>query len=84
MTICRFNRGFGEKDGLVFLRGGLIPQCTLCHGRKKNNVDKDKLNGPDNGLQINQNWIWKKIDEVEEDDDETVVILTEYQGLKTR
>ena len=25
----------------------------------------------------------KKIDEVEEDDDETIVILTEHQGLKT-
>ena len=42
------------------------------------------LNGPDNGLQINQNWIRKKIDKVEEDYDETMAILTEHQGLKTR
>ena len=26
----------------------------------------------------------KKIDKVEEDDDETIAILTEHQGLKTR
>ena len=62
----------------------MIPQCTLCHGRKKNNVDKGNLNESDDGLQINQNWIWKKNDEVEEDDDETIVILTEHQGLKTK
>ena len=42
------------------------------------------LNGPDDGLQISQNLIKKKIDEVEEDDDETIAILTELQGLKTR
>ena len=42
------------------------------------------LNGPDDGLQINQNWIRKKIDEVEEDDNETIAILTEHQGLKAR
>ena len=34
------------------------------------------LNGPDDGLQINQDWIRKKIDEGEEDDDETITILT--------
>ena len=33
---------------------------------------------------MNQNWMRKKIDEFEEDDDETIAILTEYQGLKTR
>ena len=42
------------------------------------------LNGPDDGLQINQNWIRKKIDEVEEDEDETIPILNKHQGLKTR
>ena len=42
------------------------------------------LNGPNDGLQINQNLIRKKIDEVEEDDDETIAILTEHEGLKTR
>ena len=25
-------------------------------GRKKRNADKDNLDGPDNGFQINQNW----------------------------
>ena len=49
---------------------------------EKNNVDKDNLNWPDDELQTNQNWI--KIDEVEEDDDETIVISTEHQELKTR
>ena len=44
---------------------------------------KFKLNGPADGLQIDQNWIRKKIDEVEEDD-ETIAVLTEHQGLKTR
>ena len=33
---------------------------------------------------MNQNWMRKKIDEFEEDDDETIAILTEYQRLKTR
>ena len=33
---------------------------------------------------MNQNWIWKKIDEVEEDDDETIAILIEHQRLKSR
>lgn len=32
---------------------------------------------------MNHNWIRKKI-EVEEDDDKTIAILTEHQGLKTR
>ena len=40
------------------------------------------LNGSNDGL--NQNWIKKKTDEVQEDDDETVAILAKYQGLKTR
>ena len=47
-------------------------------------IDKDNLNGPDDGLQINQYWICKKYDEIVEDDDETIVILTEHQGLKRR
>ena len=42
------------------------------------------LNGSNDGLQINQNWIKKKIDEVEEDDDEAIAILAKHQGLKTR
>ena len=42
------------------------------------------LNGSNDGLKINQNWIKKKTDEVQEDDDETVAILAKYQGLKTR
>ena len=29
-TVCRFNGGLGEKEGVVFLMGGLTPQCTLC------------------------------------------------------
>ena len=31
-----------------------------------------------------QNWIRRKSDEVEEDGDETIAILTEHQILKTR
>ena len=42
------------------------------------------LNRPDNEHQINQNCIRKKIEEVEEDDDEAIAILTEHQELKTR
>ena len=49
--------GLAEKEGLVFLMGGLIPQCTLCHGRKKNNADKDNLNRPVDEIETNQNWI---------------------------
>ena len=33
---------------------------------------------------MNQNWIWEKTDEIEEDDDETIAIITEHQGLKSR
>ena len=51
---------------------------------KKVKVDKDNLNKPDDGIQINQKEIQTKTDEVEEDDDETIAILTEHQGLKTR
>ena len=40
------------------------------------------LNGPDDGLQINQNWIRKQIDEVEEDDDEA--IADGIMGLETK
>ena len=51
---------------------------------KKVKVNKDNLNKPDDGIQINQNGIQIKIDEVEEDDDETIAILIEHQGLKVR
>ena len=40
------------------------------------------VNGPDDGLQINQNWIRKQIDEVEEDDDEA--IADGIMGLETK
>ena len=43
--------------------------------KKKRNVDKDNLDGTSDGLQINQNWIRKKMDEVKEDGDETTVIF---------
>ena len=69
---------------LIVVQSGVRHTCGGSHGRKKNNVDKDNLVGPDDGLQKNQNWIWKKIDKVEEDDDETIAILTEDKGLKTR
>ena len=36
-----------------------------------------------NGFQINQNWIRKKIGEVEEDDHGTIAVLIEHQELKT-
>ena len=45
------------------------------HGKKKRNVDKDNLDGTGDGLQINQKWIRKKMDEVKEDGDETTVIF---------
>ena len=51
---------------------------------KNNNIDKDHLIRPDDGLQINQNQIWKKIDEVEEDYDEAIAILTEDKRLEIR
>ena len=43
--------------------------CGGVHGRRKNNTDKDNLDGSDDGRQINQNGIWKETDEVEEDDE---------------
>ena len=31
-----------------------------------------------------QNWIWKKTNELEDDNNDTIAILTEHQGLRTR
>ena len=42
------------------------------------------LNGPDDGLLINENWIRKNFNKVDKNDDETIATLTEYQGLKAR
>lgn len=50
---------------LVLLHNGFHHTCGGVHGRNKHNVDKDNLDDPDDELQINQNRIWKKTDEVE-------------------
>ena len=47
------------KERVVFLRGFNTPIHPR-HGRKKNNVGRDNLNAPDDGLQINQKRIGKK------------------------
>ena len=47
---------------------------------KRNNVDKDSFDG----LHINQNWIWKKLQKVEENDNETIATLTGHEGTKIR
>ena len=47
--------GLVKKRGWCF-EGGDTPMHK-CYRRKKNNVDKDKLNEPGDGLQINQNGI---------------------------
>ena len=67
---------------LAAIQNGAHHICGGGHWRKKNNVDKDNLDEPDDGIQINQNWIWKETDEVEEDDDKTITIITEHLGLK--
>ena len=59
---------------LIVVKSGVHHTCDGGNGKKKNNVDKDKLDEPVDGLQINQSWIWKKIDEAEEDDHETIAI----------
>ena len=46
---CRFTGGLGKKEGVVFLKGGLIPQCTLwntatCKSYKKENSKNGQLN----------------------------------------
>ena len=69
---------------LIAVQSGVHHTCGGNHRRKKNNIDKDNLDGPDDGLHINQNWMWKKTDEVEKDNDETIVILTEVKRMKTR
>ena len=59
--------------------------CCGGHERKKHYVDKDSLDGHYNdGLQINKNRIWKKTCEVDDNDVKTIVILTEYEGLKIK
>ena len=62
----------------------MIIQRTLCHERKKKNLDEDNWNRPAGGLRINKIKYGKKIDEVQEDDDETIAILTEHHGMQTR
>ena len=69
---------------LIIVQSGVHHTCDRGQGTKKNNVDKDNLDEPDDKLKINQDWIWKKNDEIEEDDDETIAILTEDKELKTR
>ena len=69
---------------LIVVQSGVHHTCGGGHGRKKNNANKDNLDGPDDGLKVNQNWIWRKTDEVEEDNDETIAILTKDKRLKTR
>ena len=32
LTVCKFKRGLGEKDGVVFFRGGDIPMHTMGKG----------------------------------------------------
>ena len=46
---------------LVVVQSGLHHTRGGGRGRKKNNVDKDHLDEPNDGLKINQNWIWKKL-----------------------
>ena len=45
----------------IVVQSGVHHTCGGGHGRKKNNVDKDNSDGSDDGLQINQNWISKKL-----------------------
>ena len=59
---------------LVAVQSGVHHTCAGGHWRKKNNANKDNLDGPYDGLQVNQNWIWKNIDKVKEDDDETITL----------
>ena len=63
---------------LTVVHNGVLNTCGKVM-RERNNVDKDNFDG----LQINQNWIWKKTDEVEQDGNETIAILTEHDGFKT-
>ena len=45
---------------LIVVHGGVYHTYGGGHGRKKQNVCKDNLDGPDDRLEINQNWIWKR------------------------
>ena len=50
---------------LILVDSGVLYTCGGVQWRRKHNADKDNLGGHDNGrLQINQNWIWKKTNEV--------------------
>ena len=70
---------------LILVDSGVLHTCGGVQWRRKHNADKDNLGGHDNDrLQINQNWIWKKTNEVYDDDYETIAILTVHGGLKTR
>lgn len=40
---------------LIIVQNGVHHTCAGGHERKKNNPDEDNLDGPDVGLQINQN-----------------------------
>ena len=45
---------------LIVVNSGFDHTVGWGLGRKKHNVEKDNLDGPDYGLQINKNWTWKK------------------------
>ena len=45
---------------LIIVQSGVHHTCDRGQGTKKNNVDKDNLDEPDDKLKINQDWIWKK------------------------
>ena len=45
---------------LTVVQSGVHHASGGGNGGKKLNVDKDNLDGPDDVLPINQNWIWKK------------------------
>ena len=45
---------------LTIVQSGVHHASGGGNGGKKLNVDKDNLDGPDDGLLIDQNWIWKK------------------------
>ena len=82
-----------DKNDVDSLPVNLLPpkrgpgdcRCAICgnHGRPQNNINIDNLDSDNNtDRQINENWVWEKIREVDNNDEVSVPIFTELEGVK--
>lgn len=79
-----------DKNDVDSLPVNLLPpkrgpgdcRCAICgnHGRPQNNINIDNLDSDNNtDRQINENWVWEKIPEVDHNYEAVVPIFTEQE-----